>query len=100
MDSSVTFSKNFYSMPAHLGGGGQCASLSQQLFTTILLLVCPNLASTGQTHADSSELIPQLLDCLIELGDLVREINHALGGNGHQADKAAELIQQLVNDRR
>jgi len=64
------------------------------------LLVCPNLASTGQTHADPSGLIPQLLDRLIELGDLAREINHALGGNGHRADKAAELIEQLLNDRR
>ena len=59
-----------------------------------------SLASTEQTSADPLELLPQLLDRLIELGDLARGISRALGGNGHRADKAAELIQQLMNEGR
>ncbi len=65
------------------------------------LLVCPNLKlATLQTHSDLSKLIPQLIDHLIDLGDLAREIKRVLGGNGHYPEKSTDLIKQLVNGRR
>ena len=65
-----------------------------------LLHVCPNLASNEPIGADPLELIPHLLSHLIKIGDLAREISHAMDCNGHKPDKAAELIQQLVSNRR
>jgi len=39
--------------------------------------------------------LPQLLDQLIALGDLAREVSHALGGNGHRAEKLTEIKEIL-----
>jgi len=39
-----------------------------------------------------------LLDQLTALGDLARQISHALGGNGHRPDKLREVVQQLANE--
>jgi hypothetical protein len=36
-----------------------------------------------------------LLDQLIALGELAQQVNHALGRNGHRAEKLAEIKQQL-----
>ena len=47
-------------------------------------------------ETDPSQLFPMLLDKLIDLGDLARQISHALGGNGHRPNKAAALIKQLT----
>ena len=42
-----------------------------------------------------AELIPQLLDRLIVLGDLALQISDSLGSNGHRAEMTAELIKEL-----
>jgi hypothetical protein len=56
-------------------------------------------AQTTIEH-DPAQLLPQLLNQLIILGQMAQELSYALGGNGHRAEKAAELIQKLVNERR
>lgn len=45
---------------------------------------------------DPAELLPQLLDQLIALGQMAQQLSHALGGNGHRAEVARELIEQLA----
>ena len=45
---------------------------------------------------DPAQLLPQLLDQLIALGDMARQISHALGGNGHRPEVARELIEELA----
>ena len=51
-------------------------------------------------EADPAQLLPQLLDQLITLGQMAQQLSQALGGNGYRPEKAAELIQKLVNERR
>ena len=70
-----------------------------------LLLVYPNPRLTSDSpetqipaEADPAELLPQLLDELIALGDIARRLNHALGGNGHRPGQARELIEKLVKE--
>jgi hypothetical protein len=43
--------------------------------------------------------LPQLLDELIALGDVARQLNYALGGNGHRPDQTRELIEKLVKEK-
>ncbi len=45
---------------------------------------------------DPAQLIPQLLDRMIELGDMARELSHQLGSNGHRPEQVAQLIEELV----
>ncbi len=52
------------------------------------------------SQSDPAKLLSQLLDRLVELGQLAEQSSHALSGNGHRPKKAAKLIQQLGNDRR
>ena len=47
---------------------------------------------------DPAHLLAQLLDQLIALGDMARQLSEAFGGNGHRPEKAVDLIQQLVNE--
>ena len=54
-----------------------------------MLLFAP--ASTQLVDGDPAELIPELLDRLAELGDLAKQVNRALGSNGHKAEALAEL---------
>ncbi len=54
---------------------------------------------TDINECDLASLLPQLLDSLISLGDMARQLSQALGGNSHRPEKVAELIQQLVNER-
>ena len=68
------------------------------LSTTGVLVT--GLRQSYQIEADPTQLLPQLLDNLIALGDMARQLSHALGKNGDHPEKAAELIQQLLNDRR
>ncbi len=58
-----------------------------------------NLNFGDIAEADPAQLLPQLLDRLIELGDMAKELSQALGGNGYRPEKVAELVQQLVNER-
>ena len=44
---------------------------------------------------DPAKLIPELLDRLAALGDLAKQVSHALGGNGHRA----EAVKELANAR-
>ena len=45
---------------------------------------------------DPAKLIPELLDQLIALGDKAKQVFRALGGNGHRAEVAAQLIGELA----
>ena len=47
-------------------------------------------------EGDPAQLLPQLLDEMIALGEKARYVSQALGGNGHRAGQAAELIEDLV----
>ncbi len=47
-------------------------------------------------ETDPAQLLPVLLDKMIDLGDWARQISHALGGNGHRPGKLQEIVQQLV----
>ena len=58
-----------------------------------------NLNFGDIAEADPAQLLPQLLNRLIELGDMAKELSQALGGNGYRPEKVAELVQQLVNAR-
>jgi len=52
--------------------------------------------SEGNTASvDPAQLLPQLLDQLATLGDLARQITHALGGNGHRAEAVGEILKSL-----
>ncbi len=44
---------------------------------------------------DPAKLIPVLLDRLVLLGDLAKQISRALGGNGHRADEIQRLLHDL-----
>ena len=64
-----------------------------------LLLVCPNpQPSSGIVDSDPTQLIPLLLDQLVILGDLARQISHALVGNGHRPEELAELVKQFTGE--
>ena len=45
---------------------------------------------------DPAQLLSQLLDRMIELGDMARELSHQIGGNGHRAEQVAQLIEELA----
>ena len=44
---------------------------------------------------DPTELLYELLDKLVALGDVAWQLNHALGSNGHRPKDVAKLIQEL-----
>ena len=46
-------------------------------------------------ESDPATILPELLDRLIALGEMARQISHALGNNGHRPEVAAELIEYL-----
>jgi hypothetical protein len=48
--------------------------------------------TTYRSEADPAELLPQLLDQLITLGDMACRLSHALGSNGHRPGQARELF--------
>ena len=54
-------------------------------------LAYPNTGSVLVT--DPAQLLPQLLDQLIALGQLAHELRHVLGGNGHRPEELKEIIQ-------
>jgi len=43
--------------------------------------------------------MPELLDRLIALGEVARQLSRALGENGSRPEKAAELMEQLLSER-
>ena len=47
-------------------------------------------------YSDPAALIPELLDKLIALGQLAQQLSHALGGNGHRPERAAEVVRELI----
>ena len=61
-----------------------------------------SLNTTGvfESESDPAQLLPDLLDQLIVLGEKAKELKQALGSNGHRAEKLAEikeLLQQQAN---
>ena len=51
--------------------------------------------SREQRAADAAALIPELLDRLVVLGELAKQISQALGSNGHRREKLVELKEEL-----
>jgi hypothetical protein len=49
---------------------------------------------------DPAQLLPQLLDQLITLGETARYLSQALGGNGHRPEVAEKLIEELIAGER
>jgi len=46
-------------------------------------------------ESDPTQLLPQLLDQLIALGQTAQQLRHTLGSNGHHQDQVEELIQRI-----
>ena len=44
---------------------------------------------------DPAQLLPELLEKLVALGDLAKQVSRALGGNGHRASEVERLMQEL-----
>jgi len=59
----------------------------------------PGLAGAVTNGYDIANLLPELLDQLVVLGDLARQISQGLGGNGHRAEGVAEVLKSLEGDR-
>ena len=55
------------------------------------------LVSDAIAPQDTAQLIPELLDHLITLGEMAKEIRHALGGNGHRAEQLEEIRQYILH---
>ena len=55
-----------------------------------------SLPQNDQLASDPAQLLPQLLDRLIELADMARQLSLAIGGNGYRAEAARELIKELT----
>jgi archaellum component FlaC len=70
-------------------------AISKKIDTITVDLVQLGSQSPEIQGGQVAELIPQLLDRLIVLGDLARQIRHCLGDNGHRAEMTAELIKEL-----
>ena len=51
-------------------------------------------------ETNPAELLPQLLSHLVTLGQIAKQLSHALGNNGYWAGTGAELIQKSANERR
>lgn len=64
-------------------------------------LFITSLPESPQIPLDGNpaELLPQLLDEMITLGEKARYVSQALGGNGHRPEKAAELIEDLIMEK-
>jgi hypothetical protein len=57
--------------------------------------------NSPSSPADLVRLLPELLDQMILLGELARQINRALGDNGRRPEEVARLIRELkMADRR
>jgi hypothetical protein len=64
-------------------------------------LYCINPAAVlPPSKSEPAELLPILLDRLAELGDIARQIRHALDGNGHNHDELRDIIQHLASEKR
>jgi len=59
----------------------------------------PSLAEAVTNGYDVANLLPQLLDQLVVLGDLARQISQSLGSNGHRPEAAEKLIGELIAGR-
>ena len=58
-----------------------------------------SLAEAITNSHDIANLLPQLLDQLVVLGDLARQISRGLGGNGHRAEGVAEILKSLEGNQ-
>jgi hypothetical protein len=54
-----------------------------------------NLNTGDVADIDPARLLPELLEQLIALGQLARQISLALGKNGDRSERAAEIMRLL-----
>ncbi len=47
------------------------------------------------SESDAATTLPELLDCLIALGERARQISNALDNGGHRPEVAAALVGYL-----
>lgn len=48
---------------------------------------------------DPAQLLPELLDEMVALGEKARYVSQAFGGNGHRPEQASKLIEELIEGR-
>ena len=92
--SAATISSNKWRVSCPVTTGVQAIRLDTNQF-----LSSSNPTFLKPSNTNLSILVPQMIEHLIELGNLAQEIKHALGNNGNQAGQAVELIQHLINNR-
>jgi hypothetical protein len=46
-----------------------------------------------------AQSLPRLLEGIIALGELARQISQAMGGNGHREEAAGEIVSMLRANR-
>ncbi len=51
--------------------------------------------STYQATTDPAQMLPELLDQMIAVGETARQVSQALGGNGHRPEQLKEIIEYL-----
>jgi len=49
----------------------------------------------SRTPLSATNLLPQLLDQLVALGETAKELKRQLAGNGHRAEKLKEIREYL-----
>ena len=65
------------------------------------MVVLPIILYFGQFEpsqpfeGDPAQLLPALLDHIQALGELAKQISHAMGGNGHRKAEVARLTELL-----
>ena len=72
-------------------------SLLLRLYETVEIMVYfMQFQARHVLSDDPAQLLPQLLDRMIELGDMARQLSCALVGNGHKPEQATKLMEELA----
>ena len=77
------------------GEGRTPQSLANTVFNNVPYDSCQSLGSVLTSQPNSVQLLQHLLNRLIELGDIARQLNYNIGGNGHHPDEIKAWIDQL-----
>jgi len=70
-------------------------SLANTVFNNVPYDSCQSVGSVLTSQPNSVQLLQYLLNRLIELGDIARQLSYNIGGNGHRPDEIKAWIDQL-----
>ena len=70
-------------------------SLANTVFNNVPYDSCQSVGSVLTSQPNSVQLLQYLLNRLIELGDIARQLSYNIGGNGHRPDEIKTWIDQL-----